>query len=184
MQDQEIIELFQARNEAAISEVAEKYGAFCKRLAKGILGNDADADECVSDAYLALWNRIPPGQPRSLSAFLGKIVRNISLDRLDYNRASCRAGELLPILDEIAEIVSDGNTKALDSLLFTESMNRFLAGERKQMRQIFVRRYFFCDSVRDIAKRLMISESHVRSSLFRTRKKLAEHLKKEGFDLE
>lgn len=184
MEDQKIIEQFFARNEDAIASTAAKYGKLSHSVAKNILGNDADAEECVNDAYLALWDKIPPTLPRSLPAFLCRIVRNIALDRLDINNAACRKGETLPILDEIADIVKSDDDNDFDSLLFTESLNRFLASEKKQSRQIFVRRYFYCDSVKEIASHYYLSESRVKSSLFRSRTRLAEHLKKEGFYLE
>lgn len=184
MEDQDIIALFFSRSEAAIRETAEKYGTLSRRISKNILGSDADAEECVNDAYLALWNEIPPTVPRSLGAFLSRLVRNISLDRLDKENAARRKGETLPLLEELCDILGEDNDKAFDSLLFRESLNRFLSKSEKESRLFFVRRYFYCDSVSDIAKFYSTSESRVKSSLFRTRKKLAEHLKKEGFEIE
>lgn len=101
MEDKEIIKLYFARNEDAIRLTSEKYGRLCHALSRNILGSEEDAKECVSDAYLAVWNRIPPEEPRSFSAFLTRIVRNISLDRFDYNTAACRNGNADVLLDEI-----------------------------------------------------------------------------------
>ena len=184
VEDKEIIRLYFDRSESAISVTAEKYGAFCHRIAKNILGCDEDAEECVSDAYLALWNQIPPQVPASLRAFIGKIVRNISLDRLDYNTAPCRFANTVEILDEISEILPDESSQIPQGDTLAAALDRFLAGEKKRYREIFVRRYWFCDSVKEIAQRFGLGESGVKSILFRVRKRLSAYLKKEAYDIE
>ena len=182
MDDSSIIRLYFARSEAAIKATAEKYGALCHMIARNILSSDADAEECVNDAYLALWNRIPPETPQSLKAYAAKIVRHISLDRLDYNTAACRSGQAGVILDEVAEILPDRDAEAAFSseIPLSVRLERFLDGEKKQARCIFVRRYWFCDSVAEIAARYGMSESGVKSVLFRVRRRLAAYLKTDG----
>jgi len=185
MDDKEIIQLYLDRSEDAIAKTAEKYGVFCHAVAKNILGNDADAEECVNDAYLALWSKIPPCIPSSLKAFAGKIVRNISLDRFDYNTAACRHTDAGLIFDEIAEILpAKDNSISIDGMELTRCLNAFLSGEKETARCVFVRRYWFCDSVKEIGKRYGMSEGRVKSILFRERKRLSAYLKKEGFDFE
>lgn len=184
MDDKDIIKLYFDRAEAAIANTAEKYGAFCHTIAKNILGNDADAEECVNDAYLVLWNKIPPCIPSSLKAFAGKIVRNISLDRFDYNTAACRTGAVDGIFDEIAEIVSDSNDTPFEERELSSCIDAFLRGEKETARLVFMRRYWFCDSVKEIGKRYGMGEGRVKSILFRERKRLSAYLKKEGFDFE
>lgn len=183
MEDQEIIRLYFDRSETAIAETAEKYGVFCHCIAKNILASDADAEECVNDAYFAVWNRVPPETPRSLKAFLGKIVRNISLDRFDYNTAEKRCAGMNILLDEIAEILPDSEMTPFPENNLTEILNAFLEKEKPDLRQIFVRRYWFCDSVREISARFGMSESRVKTVLFRQRSRLRAYLTKEGFEL-
>ena len=155
------------------------------RLQETFWDADEDARECVNDAYLALWNQNPaagPGIPGA--AFAAGIVRKISLDRLDYNTASCRCANTAEILDQISEILPDESAEIPQGDTLTEILNRFLASEKKRDRVVFVRRYWFCDSVREIAARTGMSESGVRSLLFRIRKRLSAYLKKEGYHFE
>ena len=181
MEDKDIVRLYLERAEDAIGKTEEKYGAYCFRIAKNILGNDEDAKECVNDAYFAVWNRIPPEEPTSFSSFIGRITRNIALNRFDYNTAACRNASADLALEELSEILFDPRHE--DAWVggdFMRALNAFLHREKKRSRVIFVRRYFFCDSVSDIAKRVALQEGAVRSILFRTRKRLAVYLRKEG----
>lgn len=181
MEDKDIIRLYFDRAENAIVQTQEKYGAICFRIAKNILGNDEDAKECVNDTYFAAWNRIPPEEPRSFRAFLVKIARNIALNRFDYNTAECRNGNADLVLEELSEILSDETAdNVLDDGSLMRSVNRFLKNEKQRARIIFVRRYFYCDSVSEIASRVCLPTGAVRSSLFRTKKRLAAHLRREG----
>ena len=181
MEDKDIIRLYFARAEDAIGKTAEKYGSLCHAIAKNILGNDEDAKECVNDTYFAVWNRIPPEEPKSLCAFIGRIARNIALDRFDYNTAACRNGNTDMVLEELAEILPDEQESAFsENAQIMQAINAFLSREKERARVIFVRRYFYCESMAEIAVRFHMQESAVRSSLFRTRKKLAIHLRKEG----
>ncbi len=181
MQDKDIIRLYFDRAEDAISETAEKYGALCRHIAKNIVGNDADAEECVNDAYFAVWNRIPPEIPASFCAFIAKITRNIALDRFDYNTAACRNGNLDLVLDELSEILPDETAEAeFENGELMRAINAFLSGEKQVNRVMFVRRYFHHDTVKEIAERTHMQENAVRTALFRTRKKLAIYLRKKG----
>ena len=181
MEDKEIIALYFSRDEKAIRATSEKYAGFCHRIAKNILGNDEDAEECVSDAYLALWNRIPPERPKSFAAFLAKIVRNISLDRFDYNTAACRNGNADAVLDEILEFIPDSKGDFSEHIGLMDAINAFLSKQPKAARCIFVRRYFYMDSISEIATRYGMKESSVKSLLYRVRDRLAVYLKKGGF---
>lgn len=183
MEDKEMIELYFARNEDAMRHTAEKYGALCHHIAKNILGNDEDAKECVNDAYFALWNRIPPERPQSLRAFLSKIVRNISLDRFDYNTAACRNGNTDMVLEEIEMFLPDSTRDFSENIGLMDEINDFLAKQTKAARCVFVRRYFYCDSITEIAARYGLKESTVKSLLYRVRDRLAKHLKKGGFTI-
>lgn len=183
MEDRDIIELYLARKEDAMRLTAEKYGTFCHKIAKNVLGNDEDAKECVNDAYFAVWKRIPPENPRSFSAFLAKIVRNISLDRFDYNTAACRNGNTDAVLEEIAAFLPDSAQEFSEHIGLTDAINAFLDKQTKAARCVFVRRYFYCDSIAEIASRYGMTESAVKSLLYRVRDRLAAHLKKGGFYL-
>lgn len=181
MDDKDIIRLYFARAEDAIGKTAEKYGALCHSIAKNILHSDEDAKECVNDTYFAVWNRIPPEIPHSFCAFISKIARNIALTRLDYNTASRRNGNGNVVLEELAEILPDeGVDIEAEGEALMRALNQFLDHEKERSRVIFVRRYFHCESMTEIAKRVHMQESAVRSALFRTRKKLAIFLKKQG----
>ena len=176
IRDQRIIELFFARDENALSEVARIWGGYCTAIARSLLGDDCAAEECVNDTYLKMWSSIPPAAPNPLKPYIGRTVRNCALDRLDYDRAQKRGGGELPVLlselgDCVSEWVSDSEEGEISS-----AIDEFLRGCEKGVRVIFVRRYFYGDSIRDIAQRMCQTESRVRSTLHRTRKKLRAYL--------
>ena len=186
MDDNTIVELFFERNEAALSELSRKYGTFLSGIAERILCNREDAEACVNDAYLRAWNTIPPARPNVLKAFVGKLVKCAAVSMLRANSAKKRGGgEFSYVLDEISDLVSD-NDRVEDELEKRELVNEignFLRKCREFDRRAFVLRYWHCESVAEIAGRLRASESKVSVSLFRTRKKLKEHLEKEGYIL-
>ena len=181
MDDRTIISLFWQRNEQAIAETQQAYGKFCYLIANRILSNREDAEECVNDAYLALWNSIPPEKPQHFSAFLGKIVRNLSLKKYRTRSTQKRSGGVVLALDELSECIPD--TKTLQEDLRQEELARlldeFLRSLPENERNIFLRRYWFFDSIADICERYDCKESKIKMTLFRTRKKLYETLKKE-----
>lgn len=181
MEDAKIIELFFSRSEEAITETALKYGKLCLSISGNILGNNEDSEECVNDTYLALWNCIPPQRPSNLMAFISKIVRNLSLKKLDYNLAKKRDSSITHSLSELEEILPD---KAISNKFSDEEIGRilsnFLKNEKADSRNVFIRKYWYFDSVEYISKRYKFSESKVKSMLFHTRNRLKKYLIKEG----
>ncbi len=182
MEDYQIIDLYFARSENAIAETASKYGRMLISVAMRILRNQEDADECVSDTYMKTWNTIPPTRPDVFSAFLTKITRNTSLDRLDSNNAEKRgAGEIPAILDELEECISDSRIPIPgEGMEVREVINAFLEKEKPEARKIFVRRYFFGSEVKEIAELYGIGESKVKMTLARSRERLKACLEEEG----
>lgn len=184
MNDSEIIKLFFNRDENAIVKSNEKYGAYCMKIATNIAGNSLDGEECVSDAYMKAWNSIPPSIPTHLGAFLGKITRNLAINRYNASMAQKRCGsEFALSLDELDECIPDTVSDIESSIEENELSNHissFLRSQNEFARRVFVCRYFSCDSVSDIAATFKCSEEKIKSSLFRTRKKLKSYLEKEG----
>ncbi len=182
MEDNQIIELYWLRSENAIAETSAKYGKLLRKIAMNIVGNYSDAEECENDTYIATWNAIPPTRPNILSAFLGKIARNIALNRYEYNKAQKRNNEFDLVLSELEECIASKSTveDAVEEGEVASMLDDFLEGLKKETRVIFVRRYWYSDSVKDIAKRMQISESKVKTVLFRTRKELQDYLAERG----
>ena len=188
MEDNQIVDLYWERDERAISESDAKYGAFCARIAMNILDNAQDAEECVNDTYLRAWNTIPPNRPTKLGAFLGKITRNLSLDRYKAKKTAKRGNSLFLVsLDELSECVPDGSTgfgsgfdDETEARLIGECINRFLRKLSGEARDVFICRYFYSDSIGEIARRFGLSESKVKSMLHRARGKLKKSLESEG----
>ena len=185
--DKEIVALFNERNERALAVVSEKYGGNCSRIARNILKNDQDAEECVNDTYMKVWESIPPDQPESLCAYVAKVTRNSAIDRYRSERSEKRGGGEIPvILDELAECISDSKdsvevTAERHELL--SAINEFLETLPSERRIAFVSRYCLCESVKSIAQRLGITQNNVSVNLGRTRKSLMDFLAKRGFDL-
>ena len=170
MEDREIIDLFFARSEEALRASEEKYGKYCRYIAENILRNKEDTAECVNDALLTLWNKIPPEKPGNLKGYLAKIVRNLALSRYNYNTAKKRNGQIGDISAEFLECMPEQGGSFVDNLAFKELFNKFLAGLNKKTRMIFLRRYFYMASVADIAASMNVSENTVKVTLSRTRK--------------
>ena len=183
MEDSRIIELYFARNEDAISATSEKYGRYLSTVAYRILFSVDEADECVSDTYLKAWERIPPERPQIFKAFLAKITRNEALDRLDTLSAKKRKCEGLLVFDEIAEALPDTQGDAVDAFAIRTAVNAFLSAQPKRVRIVFLRRYFYFCSIRDIAFSMHLSESNVKAILSRARSAFKLHLEKEGITL-
>ena len=186
MDDASIVRLYWERNEDAIPATEEKYGSYCSAIAGNILGNREDAEECVNDTYLKVWNAIPPHRPVSLSAFLGRITRNLSLNRYRQNKSEKRGGgQTAAVLEEICGIVSDGDgtQQELDRRELLRAIDSFLAAVPDEKRKIFVRRYWYFDSVSQIALRFGKKENNVSVILNRLRLKLKKYLLERGFDL-
>ena len=182
MEDSKIIDLFWTRSENAILETGNKYGKYCYSIAYNILANNEDAEECVSDTYMAAWKSIPPHRPSVLAAFLGKITRRLSIDRWRSNTRDKRGGgEVTLALDELEYCVFDPHDidKAIERKQFVRVLNRFLDSLPDTDRKIFLCRYWYMDSVSAIAGYLGFSQSKITSILFRTRKKLRAVLEQE-----
>lgn len=186
MDDVKIVQLYWDRNEQAIPVTANKYGNYCTSIAINILGNREDAEECVNDTYMNAWNSMPPHRPNILSAFLGKIVKNLSIKRYKHNTADKRGGgQTTVVLDEIAEFVSDTDSveKEIDHRELVKAIDSFLDRLPTDKRSIFVCRYWYFDSVSDIANRFGMTENNVSVTLNRLRLKLHNYLLERGFEL-
>lgn len=186
MDDGKIVQLYLNRDEKAIEETANKYGNYCTSIAMNILGNCEDAEECVNDTYLNTWNAIPPHKPKMLSTFLGKIVRNLAFDRYKRNIADKRGGGEMPlVLDELADCVS-GNDNIQQSYEMKElvgAINDFLSTLSEEKRNIFVCRYWYADSIADIAARYNMAYPAVSMLLNRLRTKLHNYLIERGYEI-
>lgn len=181
VEDQLIIKLFFERSEKAISELANKYGKRCKVLSAGILGNDEDAEECVNDAYLAVWNHIPPESPKFLGAYVARITRNLSLSKVRASLTQKRRSDYDVCIEELEEILRSGDNVE-DAILCGElkgAINRFLEQQGKTDRIIFVNRFWFCKDVPEIARQLGQSTNYVNVHLHRMKDKLRKFLKSE-----
>lgn len=186
MEDWQILKLFNERSETAISEMAAKYGKYCHTIAYNILANAEDTEECVNDTYLKAWEAIPPQAPKKLSAFLGKITRNLALDKYRYyNREKRNSGETVLALDELSECIPTENSveQSISDKHLEEVLNRFLETLAVQKRKIFMQRYWYLRSIKEIAGEFAMSESKVKMTLLRTRSKLKQFLEKEGIYL-
>ncbi|MBO5736506.1 MAG: sigma-70 family RNA polymerase sigma factor [Clostridia bacterium] len=186
MEDAKIVQLYLDRDEQAIPETANKYGNYCTSIAKNILGNREDAEECVNHTYLNTWNTIPPHKPKMLSTFLGKIVRNLAFNRYKYNTAEKRGGgETAVILDELSECVSgrEDVEKAYEQKELAAVINDFLGTLPTEKRNIFVRRYWYAEDISDLATRFGMSYPAISMTLKRLRGKLREYLIERGYEV-
>jgi len=181
VEDAKIIELFFKRQEEAIRETDAAYGRRLFGLANNILRSFEDSEECVNDTYLRTWDAIPPQKPKHLFGFLAAICRNLSLNRLDWKSAAKRKAEVVTLTEEMAMCIPDASQlRQLEGKELGKLLNAFLAGLPQQSRMIFLRRYWFADTISQIATRYDISESKVKMQLSRTREKLRVYLEKEG----
>ena len=186
MEDSQIIELYWQRDQSAIAETSEKYGGFLWNIAWNVLRSHGDAEEGVNDTYLRTWNAIPPARPSAFRAWLGRITRNLSLDRWKQAQAEKRGGGAMELLlGELDQCVPTGNgvEKALEDQEIAALISRFLRGLPKDSRVMFLRRYWYGEDIADIAQTLNCGQGKVKSSLFRTRKALRSYLEKEGVAL-
>lgn len=186
MEDDRIVELFFARDEAAIRHTAEKYGRRLRALSRGITGDLQTAEECENDTYAQAWELIPPNDPKAyLYAFLARMIRHISLNRCRDRGRLKRSAQICELSAELEQCIAapDDCACRVDDLALAEALNGFLRSLDEEKRGIFLRRYWFLDSVADISERFGVSESKVKTTLFRSRKQLREHLRKEGYHL-
>lgn len=188
MSDNDIINLYFARDEMAITETSQKYGAYCGTIAYQILLNNEDREECLNDTWLHTWNAIPPKRPSLLRTFLGKITRNLALNRYEKATAAKRGGGETPaVLEELSEIIAgpthQNPDQIPDMLTLTDTINRFLETLKPEQRKIFVRRYWYLSDIREIATDYALSESKVKMTLQRARQGLLQKLTEEGITL-
>lgn len=184
VEDNQIIELYFARNEQAITETEDKYGQYCHTVANNILMNMADAQECVNDTWLRAWHTIPPQRPSFFKQFLGKITRNLSVDRYRADTARKRGGGEVPaVLEELSECIGGGEdpADAAEMQLLQSVINQFVGSLPQREQGIFLRRYFYAEAMSEIAERYRMKEANVRLVLSRTRQKLRHVLEKEDF---
>ena len=184
MEDSEIIGLYWNRDDSAILQTQEKYGAYCLTISRNILGNLSDSEENVNDTYLKLWNTIPPERPKHFSAYLGKIARNLAINKYKAKHTDKRlANEFSASLDELS-LCTPSNVNVEDEAQIKElgrKISDFLYEQKEEVRAVFVCRYFECDSVEVIAEKFGFSQSKVKSLLMRTRTKLRRYLEQEGY---
>lgn len=186
MEDSQIIRLYFDRAEEAIAQTAVKYGGYLHSVACNILRDPEDSRECVNDTYWRAWNSIPPCRPVSLPAFLGRITRNLALDAYRRRTAGSRGGgEMTLALEELGECVpaAMGPEEQLEKMVLTDLINGFLDNLSPENRRIFLRRYWYLSSVREIAQDYGLTQSKVKMSLLRSRNRLRQALEKEGIPL-
>ena len=186
MDDNKIVDLYLRRDESAIRQTSEKYGSRLRSLSYGIVNDRQTAEECENDTYMQAWNSIPPHEPKCyLYAFLARITRNISLNCCRKNSRIKRSALICELSAEMEQCIPapDDVECRIDDMVFSEAINGFLGMLSEEKRNIFIRRYWYMDSIADISARFAISESKVKTTLFRCRNQLREHMKKEGYTL-
>ena len=181
---EQIVRLLFARDEAALERLTAQYGPYCRKIAMNILGNGEDADECLNDTWLQIWNTVPPTRPRDLQAYLARTVRNLSLNRLRYRSAELRAGTC-EAFDELEnDLWTDGGiADGIGLRTLQEAVNHFLRCQPERERNVFIRRYYYAEDVEEIARRYGLTRANTDAILSRTRKKLKEALLAEGYFL-
>lgn len=184
MEDTKIVDLYLERDESAISHTSEKYGKRLNNIAQSIVEDNFTSEECVNDTYMQAWNLIPPNEPRTyLFSFLGRITRHIALDFCRRKNAEKRYANYCELTSEIESSIpgSLSTDEVIDEMELVNSINKFLSGLTLEQQNIFVRRYWYFDSVESISKRYGFSQSKVKTTLFRLRENLKTHLEKGGF---
>lgn len=186
MDDSKIVELYLSRDESAISHTAQKYGPKLRRIAESLLNNKASAEECENDTYLEAWKLIPPNEPRSyLFAFLGKITRHLAIDECRKNASQKRQALFCELTREMEECIpGQSNVEGeMEADALSQAVNAFLDCCSEEQRNVFVRRYWFFDTIPEICRRYGFSQSKVKTMLFRMREGLRYYLEKEGYTL-
>ena len=184
MDDKQIVALYWERSETAINETEKKYGRYCHYIARNILYSDQDAEECVNDTYQKAWETMPPKKPELLSAYLGKLTRHIAINRYIHERAKKRTPGTEVILSEAEEFIPDPvGSDISDEIHLRDVINSFVASLSQEVRVVFVRRYWYMSSVKDIAVDYDMTESNVKVILMRTRNKFKDYLEREGITI-
>ena len=184
MDDKQIVALYWERSEDAIAQTKKKYGRYCHYIARNILYSDQDAEECVNDTYQKAWETMPPKKPELLSAYLGKLTRHIAINSYIHDHADKRSPGMQMILDEAEEFIPDpADSDISDEIHLRDAINSFVASLTQEVRVVFVRRYWYMSSVKDIAKDYGMTESKVKITLMRTRNRFKEYLEREGISI-
>lgn len=185
MNDSEIIDLYFKRSEKAIIETSNKYEKYCKSIIYNIVRDNEDTKECLNDTYLKLWESIPPNKPANFSSYIGRIARNNAINIYSKNKTKKRKNDQLNlILSELDECIPDKTSEGIyDEKILLSFINEYLESLPPLNRKIFVRRYWFASSIKDISKQYDMNENNVKSILFRVRLGLKEYLEKEGYNL-
>lgn len=185
MDDKKIVELYFERNEEAIRETDRKYGKYCFYIAQNILCGREDSRECVNDTYVRAWNAIPPHRPSRLSTFLGKIIRNLALDRYAYRKAEKRLDNTALVYEELSECIPDpaGKSSVEDEVVLKMAVDSFLSMLDTQKRTLFLRRYWYLSPIKELARDFSMSESNVKITLHRIRLQFKEHLAQQGIEI-
>lgn len=184
MEDRQIIQLFWDRDDGAIPAAQERYGGRLQGLAERLLGNREDAEECVNDTWLNAWNAIPPERPVFLFTYLARVCRNLALGKLDWKGAKKRNADVVTLTAELEACIPDSQReRQVSGQEIGEALTAFLQGLPEEARLIFLRRYWYGEPVRDIARRYGWGESRVKMLLLRTRNKLRDYLEKEGISV-
>lgn len=183
MDDNAIVELYFKRSENAISETDKKYGRYCRCVAENILHSAEVAEECVNDAYMSAWSSIPPTRPARLRAYLARLTRNSALNRYARERAQKRDAGIEAVLEEIEELIAAPESDPIDEIALRDGLNEFLASLPRKTRIIFVKRYWYLASIKEIAVEVDASETSVKVSLHRTRGELKQFLEKKGITI-
>ena len=186
MEDSQIVDLFLIRDESAIAHTAVRYGTRLRGISYGIVRDAGTAEECENDTYLQAWSSIPPNQPRQyLFAFLARIIRHISIDRCRYTQRLCRSAYIQELSAELQTCVpgKDDIEHRLEAIALGQSISAFLRAQPEETRNVFIRRYWYMDSIAELSHRFSISQSKAKSMLLRCRNALRKHLEKEGYTL-
>lgn len=185
MNDHKIIELYWKREETAIKETSLKYGGLCTHIAQNILSNYEDSEECVNDTYLAVWNAIPDERPKIFSAFISRITRNLALKKYEYVSAAKRNPSAMASFEELGDCVSDiGSVESeMESRNIEAAIDKFLWMQGEAKRNVFIRRYWYFDSMENISQSTGFSQSKVKSMLYEMRRKLRMYLESEGIEV-
>ena len=183
MEDNKIVELYFKRDERALLETQTKYAKYLGSISYNVLKSRQDAEECVNDTYQKAWDSIPPKSPQNLATYLGKIVRNLSISRLFYNNAQKRNKSIEVLLSEVEEFLPSESTSFADQLALKEIINIFLSRLDKIERIVFVRRYFYASSIKDISSDYALKQSNVKVMLYRLRARLKDYLQREGVSI-
>ena len=186
MDDDAIVGLYMERSEAAIEATQAKYGKLCYSVAFGVLGNNEDAEECVNDTYVRTWSSIPPDMPSHLGAYVSKIARRLAIDMFRRKSAVKRSANLTDIFDELSDAMPDksgSGDEMADNIVLRDTMNRFVTSLTPENRLVFMRRYWYCDSVKEIAAMMHSTDTIVKARLSRMRKKLKKILEEAGVEI-